>query len=296
MTQSGGFALDWLRLREPYDTEARAVAASALSLPQRLAGWCRAVGGSPAVLDLGCGSGANLRALAPQLGRDQRWRLVDHDLALLAALPDEMAAWAKRHGHRFDAEALGGWRLAGDGFDARLQTESLNLAGSPDAWPIEPRSLITASALLDLASASWLDALLAQAVAARCALLFVLDVDGRQHWSPPDEDDAPVQAAFVAHQRRDKGLGGPALGPDAGAHAVARLSAAGYQVAQAASDWRVDRAHGGAAMLQAMAEGLAGAAAEQSLSLAVRAAAWRQRRSEQADVLRVGHVDLWAAP
>ncbi|WP_106418212.1 class I SAM-dependent methyltransferase [Salinicola tamaricis] len=35
------------------------------------------------LVDLGCGSGSNLRYLAPQLRTPQYWRLVDHDASLL---------------------------------------------------------------------------------------------------------------------------------------------------------------------------------------------------------------------
>ncbi len=46
------------------------------------------------VVDLGCGTGANLRATCSLLPNNQTWRLVDSDEALLRAARDELSAWA----------------------------------------------------------------------------------------------------------------------------------------------------------------------------------------------------------
>ena len=61
-----GFSADWLALREPFDRSARQAAAAAFDLPA-LAGRLR--GDKPAleVVDLACGTGANLRELGPRL-------------------------------------------------------------------------------------------------------------------------------------------------------------------------------------------------------------------------------------
>lgn len=289
-----GFSADWLRLREPFDRAARASAAGGLDLLAWAAGWRPA--GALTVLDLGCGSGANLRELAPRLGGEQRWRLVDHDAALLAALPAAMADWAAQTGHRCETLAGGVLRLVGAGFDATLTLERRDLAHDLTALGWAEHRLVTGSALLDLVSARWLDDLLARCTGAGCALLFALNVDGRTVWEPADADDAAVHALFAAHQRRDKGFGGAALGPAAIALAHERLRAAGYRVASAPSDWQI----GGDAptMLSAMIDGMATAAAEQAPEAAPRIAAWRQRRLALAGRTRlcVGHAELIAAP
>ena len=82
------FAPEWLALREPADARARN-AEVADALAARLG--ARA---SLAVVDLGCGTGANLRATAPLLGERQRWTLADNDPALLTAARDALARWA----------------------------------------------------------------------------------------------------------------------------------------------------------------------------------------------------------
>src|SRR5262245_52868357 len=86
--QDTGFDPAWLDLREPIDHHARnEELARVLSrhLGQRA---------SISVLDLGCGTGSNLRATAPLLGPVQQWTLIDHDEALLAAAVERLCGWA----------------------------------------------------------------------------------------------------------------------------------------------------------------------------------------------------------
>jgi SAM-dependent methyltransferase len=286
-----GFSADWLALREPFDTAARA---GATAVAATAAAW---LGPAPRrIVDLACGTGANLRALAPRLGRGQHWRLVDHDAALLAALPEALRHWAGRHGYAVALSAGGTLAIDGPGFDATVVCQRLDLACELSALPLPPGALVTASALLDLVSAPWLDALIAWAAPARATLLFSLNVDGRLAWQPTDVADHPVHAAFAAHQRRDKGFG-PALGPTAVAEAMGRLRAAGWLVESARSDWRIDGARS-PAMLQALIDGTAAAAIEQAPGLRDTVLAWQQRRSAGRPAARlvVGHLDLAARP
>ena len=73
-----GFSADWLSLREPYDLRARST--------KVLAAVSAALAPLPAltIVDLACGTGSTLRALAPHLPAHQNWKLVDNDLGLLA--------------------------------------------------------------------------------------------------------------------------------------------------------------------------------------------------------------------
>ena len=286
-----GFSADWLSLREPFDAAARAEAEAVATIA---AGW---LGPAPRrIVDLACGTGANLRALAPRLGRGQHWQLVDHDAALLAALPEALRRWAAGRRYAVMSSAGGTLAIDGPGFDATVTCQALDLARELPALPLPPGALVTASALLDLVSAPWLDGLIAWATPAHAALLFSLNVDGRVAWQPADAADDAVQAAFAAHQRRDKGFG-PALGPTAVAEASARLQAAGWRVESARSDWRIDGAQS-PAMLQALIDGTAAAALEQAPAMCDAIAAWQQRRTacRPATRLMLGHVDLAARP
>jgi hypothetical protein len=286
-----GFSADWLALREPFDSAARAEADAVAAFA------CESLGQAPRqVVDLACGTGANLRALAPRLGSSQRWLMVDHDPALLAALPGALQAGGQRGGYRVTSGEAGALRLTGPAFDATVVPHRLDLAQDLSALPLPEGALLTASALLDLVSARWLDELISRAGHARATLLFTLSVDGRVLWDPADADDDLVQGAFAAHQGRDKGFGA-ALGPAAAGWCQARLSATGWGTQAARSDWRIDGARS-PALLQALIDGTADAAAEQCPDGREVFRAWQERRGArlQATRLMVGHTDLAARP
>lgn len=289
------FSADWLALRESFDREARAAACASLDL-EGLAARLRRGASALTVLDLACGTGANLRELAPRLGGAQRWMLVDHDPRLLAAMPAVFTPWARATGLSMNT---GGGRLCFDGSALKVEVEMLHcdLVQPLDAALIGRHRLVTASALLDLVSAPWIDALAVCARKAEAALLFALSVDGRVEWQPSLRDDHGVGRRFAAHQRRDKGFG-PALGGDAVRWTAARLSSLGYEVTQTASDWRIGGRDGArsVAMLRAMVEGAAAAAMAQDPLAAPWIRDWTARRLDSVErtTLRVGHRDLLA--
>ena len=80
------FSADWLALREPYDARARN--------RQVLASVAAAFSDQSAIIvvDLACGTGSTLRALAGHLPPRQNWRLCDNDLGLLGAPPRRSSA------------------------------------------------------------------------------------------------------------------------------------------------------------------------------------------------------------
>jgi hypothetical protein len=246
------FQEKWLRLREPCDHAARSAA-----LADRFA---RAVGALPHLIDLGAGTGSNLRYLAPRLPPLQRWLLVDRDPALLA----------QAH--------------LGPGVPVKGQVLDLARAlPKADVW-----TGITAAALLDLASAPWLDRL-----ARWCRgvpVLMALTVDGRLIWYPEEPEDGAVRERFFAHQRTDKGFG-PALGADAAPYLAERLEAEGQEVFLERSDWRLGPAT--APLLGATLEGII---AVQDLEMARWAAARRRQLATGQLRLTAGHVDLLALP
>ena len=194
---------------------------------------------APHLLDLGCGTGSNLRYLAPRMAGPTRWLCVDHDRALLDAAGTALQHWANARAGRA-APRPDGVVVARPGGAIRVgfvlgELACDHLSGRDGV------AGVSAAALLDLTSAAWLDAF-----AARCRgtpLLVALSFDGRLLFEPTAEEDAEICRRFIAHQRTDKGFGA-ALGPDAAAHLAERLAAAGCAVSLEAADWRLGPADG----------------------------------------------------
>ena len=281
-TTTEAFGADWLALREPFDAAARE---SSSLLVARL----RALRPGPEpwrVMDLGCGTGANWRWLAPRRGPVPAIAAHRPGAALLRAWPLPTGAEAP-----LDEPVR--WR--GVYFDATLLRREAELAHGLHALPWAAVQLVTASALLDLAGAEWLDELVRRATDARATLFFALNVDGEHDWTPTVADDAWIGELFAAHQGRDKGLG-PALGARAVPWLKQALCDRGYRVALGRSDWHVRRED--QAMKTAMIEGFARAAIEQEPTQAPLVRAWRARRLRKLGwgSLRVGHLDLLAWP
>ena len=195
-----GFSAAWLDLREGVDHRARNRRLER-ALAKHFDGW-RPV----TVVDLGCGTGSNLRATAPLLGPEQHWTLVDHDQALLDAAADRLAAWAD------GADRQGGTLALFKG-PKRIDVEfrRADLARDLEGALGANANLVTASALFDLVSAEFIARFAAAVAARKSAFYTVLTYDGDQRWMPEHEADAGLLAAFHAHQRRDKGFG-PARG------------------------------------------------------------------------------------
>jgi hypothetical protein len=251
---------EWLHLREPADAAARSV-----ELADRLARHLPAAG-RLVIHDLGGGSGAMGRWLAPRLPAPQHWVVHDRDADLLElAVADVPAAPAVTvETRRSDVTRLAPEDLAGGG-------------------------LVVASALLDLLTADELRQLLRACTG--LAMLLALTVVGRVILSPADPLDARIGAAFNAHQRRD-GL----LGPEAVAAAVEALRGTGAEIIVRPSPWRLDATH--ADLTAEWLDGWVGAACEQEPALA--AGAYRDRRLAQTAAgeltVTVDHADLLVLP
>jgi hypothetical protein len=98
------------------------------------------------------------------------------------------------------------------------------------------------------------------------------------------------------HQKRDKGLGGPAAGPDAVEAAFQCFASAGYRVEREPSNWTIGP--GSNEMQRMLIDGWAGAAVELAPDRAARVEDWRARRLAHLQAGRsrvvVGHDDLAA--
>jgi SAM-dependent methyltransferase len=276
-----GFDPQWLALREPYDHDARST-----GLAERFAA---ALPPAPRLIDLGCGTGSNLRYLAPRIRGPQRWLCIDHDAALLAAARTALADWATAQGWPTGGEndVLTLVRPGG-AIAIRFALADLARAALPERGGIDG---LTGAALLDLTSAAWLARLASWA--SRVPVLMALSFDGRLAFEPEAAADRLVRERFVAHQRTDKGFG-PALGPAAARHLAAALAARGSEVTLAAAHWRLGPTDG--PLLAATLAGIVGAAGAIADDPALRRWARLRRQQLAARALRltVGHLDLLA--
>ncbi len=279
----------WLPLREAADVAARSAELTG-RIAEALAGHDRLL-----VLDLATGTGSNIRFLMNRLPPRQRWLAVDRDAGLLAEVPVRVAAYGRAQGHETE-ESSSSCRIAGDGIECAVDTRQMDLGELDDPSIFEGRHLVTASALLDLVSERWLRALAAHCRAAGAVLLMSLTYNGLSVASPTVEDDELIRELLNRHQRRNKGLGGPAAGPDATEVAERCLKEAGYVVRRETTNWTIEPA--AEAFQRELIEGWTEAALEASPHMAPRIARWRERRLGHLDGGRswivVGHDDLAA--
>ena len=260
-----GFSSQWLSMREAADASARnAALLSRLRLPQT---------GPMRIIDLGAGTGSNLRYLAPKLKCAQEWTLVDADTALLQSVTaPEIAP------------------------PLNVETRRLDLMQDLNALSLKECDLLTASALIDLVSETWL-ARLAE-ICAREKIpncLFALNVDGTISWTPFDPGDEEILTLFNAHLSRDKGFG-PALGAAAPDVLERIFNAAGYCAQSEDSTWRLSPAD--SELQLELLRGYVSAASEQNPDMAGIIETWAQRRRAHISLgiseLVVGHRDVVA--
>lgn len=263
-----GFSADWLALREAYDLRARN--------PVVLNAVLGAVAARSnlRIVDLGCGTGSTLRALAPRFPARQQWRLIDHDRALLTRAADSAAA-----------------------LDVTAITVAADLNIDLEAALDEPVDLITTSALLDLVSDEWLERLISYAAANGVPVYAGLSYDGRIEFAPSHPLDDAVIQAVNRHQRRDKGFG-PALGPSAAESALTKSAQRGFSVVHGPADWIAfehDRA-----FQDEIVRGWAAAVRETGDIASPDLGRWLAYREKEIAAgrssLRVGHVDFFVTP
>ncbi|MFT3731234.1 MAG: class I SAM-dependent methyltransferase [Hyphomicrobium sp.] len=274
------FSSEWLDLREAADVRARnsevaSTVAARFALRETLT-----------VLDLGAGTGANLRATAPLLPSRQMWTLVDRDANLLGAARAKLARWADSY--QSDGEAL---ELEKSGRKIRVTFKSADLAReTQNLISTSGAELVTASAFFDLTSEDYIREFAKAVVAASAAFYATLNYNGLQKWTPHRPADNQMTAAFQRHQMRDKGFG-PAAGPLAASHLVDQFRINGYLAFEGDSPWRLERAD--RMLIEELARGFAVAVTEQGGVDEKTIIAWV---NVQRSAALVGHTDVFAVP
>lgn len=275
MTHSN-FDSHWLSLREPVDHRSRAANLSLLLTDY----WKDHE--DIKILDLGCGTGSNMRYLSPYLeNKNQQWTLLDHDLSLL-----QQISHPQHNGLKLKP-------LLGD-----LNKEGLALVAKND--------LVTGSALLDLTSEEWLTKLAEKCIGQSCVAYFTLSYNGEVSWhSTQGGDKNPAYVRdhdricniFNRHQLRDKGTG-PALGPSAVGKLNDLFEGNGYTTKCSPSPWLLD--HRDRALNKLLIEGWARSALEECPHESKRILSWSRSSLEMGNSLeyqlQVSHLDFLAFP
>jgi hypothetical protein len=180
--------------------------------------------------------------------------------------------------------------------DCHVETRTLDLNSLDELDIFAGRQLVTASALLDLVSERWLGALAARCREAGAAALFTITYNGWFSCSPAEPEDETIRHLFNRHQKTDKGLGGPAAGPDAADCAARCFGDIGYRVWTEPSDWMLGSEE--RELQRHLIDGWANAATELAPDNASGIARWRARRIGHVDAGRshivVGHSDVAA--
>jgi hypothetical protein len=260
---------DWLAARVAADDAARAATVSTL-LPELSRYLIEAAGpgGTVQIIDLGAGTGANQRWLAPRLPIRQRWLHLDHNPVISRSLP--LAA------------------------ETEIVDESVEALGELLTRSSGDRQLVSCSALLDVLTTEQIQAVCRAVIVNRVPAFFSLTVTGGLRLSPADAHDQLLLAAFNDHQRR-----AGRAGPEATTLTVNLLRAAEFTVTTQETPWRLT-AESGLAFVDQMLEERLAAAVAQDPALARTAAAWLELRRAQlaAGLLRIelDHCDILGLP
>ncbi|WP_022729546.1 hypothetical protein [Fodinicurvata sediminis] len=285
---SGHFNADWLDLREPVDLAARSV-----PLQKHLASILASLSAEECVIhDLGAGTGANLRALAPILGGMQRWFLLDHDAQLLKLASERLVDWCIESGGEV-REARAGLSLATENWTAEVSMIQQDLSSTLSEG-MSRADLVTGAALLDLVSAKWLEQLADSSGGA--VLYFPLNYNGSMQFRPALEADSKITELFNRHQSGNKGFG-PALGGQAPRRSREILTSYGFECRLDESPWHLSIEE--ERLQQELLKGIANAASELS-DAPGQVDGWLAQRMASLDRgqshLIIGHEDILAVP
>jgi SAM-dependent methyltransferase len=251
---------DWLAAREAADARSRS--------DELATAFSRVLDPDDLVVDLGCGTGANLRYLDPFLLTSQKRFGIDQDSEMLSQAMARLPS-------------------------SRFKFEKMNLVTDLRRVPAGNGVAVAASAFLDMTSEDWLTQF-----ADHChdsPLLVAMSVAGQPEWDPVDDLDEPIRSRIESHQRSDHGFG-PSLGPDATMYLADQLRADGCQVTLRQSDWKLGPQD--YSLIEMMIGGVARRVESSNDPLDARGWANRRRSQLQQNELSlvVKHLDLLSIP
>jgi hypothetical protein len=289
------FTSEWLALREPVDHRSRnpglldCVATHLQHIESLRSGAVK-------ILDLGCGSGSNLRALSPVFNQFQEWTLVDSDPLLLHAAHDALLNWSdeatvvQNDGHASGRQSLlSKLILKKNKKKISVNFQCVDLSKEMDLPLMATVDLVTAAAFFDLTSEIWLQTFCA---ALSKPLYATLSYNGLETWEPQGPSDQQVLKAFHAHQKTNKGFGA-AAGPSAADFLIQLLTDRKFKVSVGDSPWvmnELDRR-----LINQLAAGTAAAVKETGL-VSIEIIEYWLKCQTRATRCVVGHTDIFVCP
>jgi hypothetical protein len=285
------FSTDWLSLRESADHRSRN-----FFLQEQVLQYLKQIGRSKndpiQIIDLGSGTGSNLRALAPFIHHHQKWTLVDYDPLLLNAAREKICVWAdsiteRARNTHFDHDATRPITVIKNNYEITVQFLQKDLANDLQSVLSDSADLVTAAAFFDLVALDWLKQF---CEALKTSLYTVLTYNGKETWLPSNPGDTDILAAFHQHQGTDKGFG-YALGPLAVQSLEQLLKQEGFQVEMGSSPWVLNP--NDFLLIQELATGTAKAVAETNLVNDEIVKQWGEQRAKSQHC-EIGHDDLFA--
>lgn len=303
-----GFSSEWLSMREPIDHRSRNSGIKS-QVSKYFSHFLVSPDQPLRVLDLGCGTGSNLRAVANLLPDFQHWTLMDHDLNLLHAAREALQQWG-------DVELLdSGVELKGldqvpssvsslsshqtqgepkpmllkySGKTLKIEFCQIDLAIDIEHLLGRSFDLVTAAAFFDLVSESWIKRFCENL---QTAFYTALTYNGVEQWLPSCHVDGDVLRAFHQDQKSDKGFG-IATGPKATEVLVAYLKVNQFVSEVASSPWVLE-GRNDLALIESLAKGSAQAVRRTGVLEESVIQQWTER-NRAIDTCEIGHFDLWA--
>ena len=285
------FSTDWLSLREAADHRSRNP-----FLQNQVLRYLEEIGrlkNDPIeIIDLGSGTGSNLRALAPLIEHNQAWTLIDYDPLLLMAAREKLCTWAddvisRSDNNHVDHDANRPVTLVKNNFEIKVIFLQKDLVSDFQFLLSDSVDLITAAAFFDLVAFDWMEQF---CKVLKTPLYTVLTYNGQETWLPSDDLDSKILEAFHHHQGSDKGFGS-AAGPLALKSLEQLLKKDGFQVETGSSPWILGP--NDSLLIQELATSTAQAVAETAKVTQEIAQQWGKSRARSLRC-EIGHDDLFA--
>jgi len=200
------FDPNWLQERYPFDAEARNKELEWQAVHQF------AFLNHIQIVDLGCGTGSNVRYYMEQFPQNQTWYCVEEDAGLKEMFWQNISQVAREE--NYELEKKGDMlKMTKSGHEMEIHFIEGNLMQLDGLVDLLRTDLILANAVFDLFSETQFTELIHTISHHSLSLLFSLNYEGMKFF-PPEEDDAFYIEQYNAHMKRPQDFG-QGMGPDA---------------------------------------------------------------------------------